>query len=260
MAASNYAACLKEILKNEGGYVNNPKDPGGETNYGVTIAVARANGYAGSMRSIPMSIVEKIYRTKYWIAAGYNGDTLAAGVDLAVFDYGVNSGPSRAAKALKASVGGSAVDTVKKICASRTSFLHGLKTWATFGKGWARRVATVEALGVKMALQGAPVAPPAIEVVRKLDTEKKAAEKARNTNATAAGGTASGGAAGTQVPSAPAPESAPVPHVDPSGFDWHVLLYVGAGVAVAALVAFFIYRTIIQHQRAKAFSAVAQGV
>lgn len=163
MSASNYSACLKEILRNEGGYVNNPKDPGGETNYGITIATARANGYTGSMRTIPMSVVEAIYRKKFWKSAQGNCDDLPAGVDLVVFDYAVNSGPGRAWQFYKANKAATPADTISKLCAARLAFLRSLKTWPTFGKGWSTRVAHVRALAMKMAAapqQEAPKAPP----------------------------------------------------------------------------------------------------
>lgn len=157
MSASNYAPCLKVILANEGGYANNPRDPGGETNYGITKATARANGYTGSMHSIPMSVVEKIYRTKFWQSPQGNCDDLPAGVDLVVFDYAVNSGPGRAWAAYAPCKGLSAADAIKTICAARLAFLKHLGTWSTFGGGWSKRVAHVQALALAMA--AAPAAP-----------------------------------------------------------------------------------------------------
>lgn len=243
---SNYAVCLKEILKHEGGYVNHPSDPGGETNYGITKATAKANGYTGSMRSIPMSVVERIYAGKFWNTPYYTGDTLAAGVDLATFDFGVNSGPSRAGSYLKKATGGSAAETVKKLCALRLSFMRALKIWATFGKGWTTRVAQVEAKGVKMALEAAGKKPE--EVTKDLQQEQKQAETKRNNSAKGAGGATAGGGAATQVPSTP----------DVSAFDWHTLLYVGLGVAVVAVVIICVVKSIQHHQRAAAYAAVAK--
>lgn len=162
MAAANYGACLKEILKHEGGYVNDPRDPGGETNYGITVAVARAFGYDGPMKTIPMSLVEKIYRESYWNTPYYKCDALASGVDLAVFDFGINSGPARAVKGLKASIGGDSADTIARICEYRMKFLQGLRTWPTFGRGWTRRVDNVRAVSLKLAGGAAPPPPPDI--------------------------------------------------------------------------------------------------
>lgn len=242
---SNYAACLKQILKYEGGYVNNPNDPGGETNYGVTKATAKAHGYTGPMRTIPMSVVEGIYAKSFWNTPSYKGDTLDAGVDLAVFDFGVNSGPSRAGKYLKAAVGGSAVDTVKKLCAARLGFMKSLRTWATFGGGWSKRVASVEAIGVKMALEAQGKKPD--EVKKDLQDEQKKAQDTRNTSGTIGAGTGSGGA--TQAPNVPA---------DPSAFDWHTLLYVGIGVAVVAVVIYCAVSVYNNHQRAAAYAQAAK--
>lgn len=151
MTASNYEACLTKVLRYEGGYVNDPHDPGGETNYGITAAVARASGYRGAMRNIPMDLVRSIYRQKYWDAV--SGDSLPAGLDLAVFDYAVNSGVSRAKKALVALGAQHATDdTIRRYCAARLSFLKGLSTWPRYGKGWGSRVADVQATALRMVI------------------------------------------------------------------------------------------------------------
>lgn len=245
MAAPNYAACLKEVLKHEGGYVNHPKDPGGETNYGITKATAKAHGYTGSMRAIPMTVVEAIYRKSYWNTPGYKCDTLAAGVDLATFDFGVNSGPARAATYLKSAVGGTAVQTVKKLCAARMGFLKRLGTWGTFGKGWTRRVAQVEAVGVKMALAGEGKAP--AEVKKDMEAESTAAAAKRNAQA--------GGA--VAAPTAPAVEhSTAAP--DASLFDLSTALGIALAVAVVAVGAWLAYRAYVNHTRAQAFAEAAK--
>jgi lysozyme family protein len=148
LSTENYAACLRIILQNEGGYVNNPKDPGGETNYGITKRTARDHGYTGNMHDIPMSVVERIYRESYWKGC----DALPAGVDLCVFDFAVNSGPGRAWGVYKTA------KTINGICDERLRFLRGLSTWATFGKGWAKRVELVRKKALAMA--AAPVVAP----------------------------------------------------------------------------------------------------
>lgn len=84
---------LDDLIKREGGYVNNPNDKGGETCWGITVAVARANGYAGPMRNMPQSIARDIYRRQYWTAPGY--DKVAERSKLIaeeLFDTGVNMG------------------------------------------------------------------------------------------------------------------------------------------------------------------------
>lgn len=85
------------ILRREGGYVNHPSDPGGATNYGITQRVARASGYAGHMRDLPLATARAIYRREYVERAGFMP---VAEVDTAVaeelIDSGVNVGPARA--------------------------------------------------------------------------------------------------------------------------------------------------------------------
>jgi lysozyme family protein len=100
---------------------------------------------------MPKSVALDIYNKKYWKTTYYDCDTLATGVDLAVFDYGVNSGPSRAYNALMASVGGDSVDTINKICNQRMHFVRGLGTWGRFGVGWTRRITGIRSKAVQMA-------------------------------------------------------------------------------------------------------------
>lgn len=161
--SSNYSTVIPLVLAHEGGYVNHPKDPGGATNKGVTQGTydshRRRKGLPKrSVRQITEAEVQEIYRTQYWDKVA--GDELPAGVDYAVFDFAVNSGPSRAVKVLQRIVG-AAVDgiigdeTISKTCAAaaadeealiveycnrRLAFMKSLRTWSTFGKGWSRRV------------------------------------------------------------------------------------------------------------------------
>lgn len=262
MSASNYRACLKETLKYEGGYVNDPRDPGGETNFGVTKATARANGYTGPMKTIPMvPVVEGIYRNKFWKSGSGDCDKLADGVDLATFDFAVHSGPSRAWKYLKASLGGPPVETVKKLCRARTGFLQSLKIWATYKKGFTSRMASVEAVSVKMALAAAGKAPEAVQ--KELQKEAKAQTDARNKDVVKAGGTtagSTGAATGAShgTPPVHTPDTIPAP--DASSFDWHTLLYVGLGIAAFAVVAYFVVSAINNHKRAAAYAAAAKAV
>lgn len=85
---------LSALLKNEGGYVNDPNDRGGETNWGVTIAVARANGYSGPMRDMTKDQALDIYRKQYFFRPGFDKVmALSAAVAFELFDTGVNMGP-----------------------------------------------------------------------------------------------------------------------------------------------------------------------
>lgn len=170
MATWTYDSALKRLLAHEGGYSNNPADPGGPTNFGITIAdyrrYVKPNAGAGDVKAMKVDDAKKIYRAKYWDAQ--KCDDLPAGVDYAVFDYGVNSGIGRSAKVLQRIVGvtadGSigpntldAVATLKPanlinaICDERLAFLKRLKTWSVFGRGWGRRVSEVRSIALAMA-------------------------------------------------------------------------------------------------------------
>lgn len=192
MAESNFKDCLRFTLKYEGGYVDHPADPGGATNLGITIGVLRSwRGEAvtkADVRSLTLNEAGQIYKARYWDKV--EGDKLPPGVDLVVFDYAVNSGPARAAKALQKVVGVAADgvigmdtiravhartprDVIKGLCAERLRFVKGLRTWATFGKGWGRRISAVQLAALRMASSMEPV---------EVDT-KPAPEKARVTDA-----------------------------------------------------------------------------
>ncbi|WP_368508099.1 glycoside hydrolase family 108 protein [Bradyrhizobium lupini] len=156
MTATNREAAISKTLTYEGGYTNDPRDPGGATNWGITIKDARMywkpNATPADVKAMPKSVAIDIYRQKYW--AVMRCDERDTGPDFVDFDYGVNSGVGRVTK-LRAKLDPqklSPVAYVKAACAARSSFLHGLKTWSVFGKGWGRRVADVEATGVRMAL------------------------------------------------------------------------------------------------------------
>jgi lysozyme family protein len=158
------------VLQNEGGYVDNPKDPGGATNLGCTKAIWEQ--YVGhsvtkdDIKALTPEDVEPLYRTKYWDAI--SGDDLPVGVDYAVFDFAINSGPSRAAKALQAVLSVNADgrigpatlsaletanprDVVTSVCEARLAFLQSLPTYDNFGKGWSRRVSEVERTAFNLA-------------------------------------------------------------------------------------------------------------
>ena len=156
---ANYDKCLETILHHEGGYVNHPKDPGGETNLGVTKRVYLEHGGTKDMKDLTVEDVAPIYKKGYWDKM--KGDDLPGGLDLCVFDFGVNAGPGRAAKFLQQMIG-TTVDggigpntlakleeyvrengeheSVKKYQEMRQKYYEGLSTFSTFGKGWTRRV------------------------------------------------------------------------------------------------------------------------
>ena len=93
MTASSYDVALARLLAHEGGYTNHPADPGGPTNFGITIAdyrkYVKKDATAADVRAMKLDAAKTIYRTKYWDAQ--RCDELPAGVDYAVFDYGVTA-------------------------------------------------------------------------------------------------------------------------------------------------------------------------
>jgi len=101
MSAENFSKCLSMLLHHEGGFVNHPDDPGGMTNLGVTKAVYEKyigrNATEAEMKALTQTEVSPIYKTNYWNRG--KCDDLPSGVDWSVFDWGVNSGMGRAAKA-----------------------------------------------------------------------------------------------------------------------------------------------------------------
>jgi len=175
MSSSSYEAALARVLAHEGGYTNNPADPGGPTNFGITIAdyrrYVKPGATAADVRAMTADEAKAIYRARYWDALAC--DDLPAGVDYAVFDYGVNSGIGRSGKVLRrmltlpdntgvvdnaviaAVAQADARALVAAICDERLRFLKSLKTWPVFGKGWSSRVADVKAFALVLA-SGAP--------------------------------------------------------------------------------------------------------
>lgn len=154
----NFDQAFDQLLHHEGGYSDHADDPGGKTNYGITEAVARAAGYAGPMRDLPLAVAKGIYRTSYWDAV--QADMLPPAVRYAVFDAAVNSGVRQAVRWLQRAVkvkddGVLGPQTMlaarmanpeallRRILSQRLAFMAGLPTWTSFGRGWARRIATL---------------------------------------------------------------------------------------------------------------------
>lgn len=174
MANANFKASLALLLAHEGGFTNNPRDPGGPTNFGVTqrvYDVYRISKHlpTQSVKLIAPDEVLNIYKAEYWDTT--HGDDLPAGVDYALFDYAVNSGVTRAVEDLQRTLnananfygisgqlkidGRLALATCQALgkagqngseqliidyCKRRLNFMKSLKQWSTFGKGWERRV------------------------------------------------------------------------------------------------------------------------
>lgn len=93
---------IQDVIKVEGGYCNDPHDAGGETNYGITIATARANGYTGSMKDLPLSVAAIIYKKQYYYAPKLDKvEQISEAVAAELFDTGVNMGVGTAGKFLQ---------------------------------------------------------------------------------------------------------------------------------------------------------------
>jgi len=154
----NFEECMARLLEHEGGYVWHAQDPGGETNFGVTRAVYEQyvgrQVMDGEMEGLTHDDVYPIYKENYWDAV--RGDDLPSGVDWSCFDWAVNSGKSRASKALQRIVGVEAdggigpmtlravaevepEEIVKQMHYVRDKFYRSLDTFEVFGKGWVRR-------------------------------------------------------------------------------------------------------------------------
>ena len=179
MVATSFARALVLTLKFEGGYSDNPRDPGGATNLGITQAaleyfrnhpVSKAD-----VKALSLEEAAKIYKKNYWNAVCC--DQMPAGIDMCLFDLCVNSGAVKAIKILQAAAGlkvngiltaqtlaaaqqNPPRELIKSICYLRLSFLQRLTIFATFGRGWSARVALIESESAKLlAPRKCPVSP-----------------------------------------------------------------------------------------------------
>lgn len=151
---SNFDRAFEDLLGNEGGYSNDPRDPGGETIWGITVRVARENGYDGEMRNMSIEIAKRIYRRKYWVP---ELDQLNYSIAFQLFDAVVNSGFNGPIRWLQRTVGAvddgvlgpktlelvNQADPLKVVIGfnvERLTFYTNLVTWDAFGRGWTRRV------------------------------------------------------------------------------------------------------------------------
>ena len=146
----------------EGGFVDNPADPGGATMYGVTERVARKYGYTGDMHDLPLETAKQIAKQEYWDP--YQCDALMPLVSMQVFDAVYNGGD--AVRWLQQSSGATvdgvmgpmtvtAVNLVNpyvmvmRFLALRLTYMTNLDIWPNFGRGWARRIAHNLQLGAQ---------------------------------------------------------------------------------------------------------------
>lgn len=154
----NFETAFDLLITHEGGFSNHPNDPGGATMYGVTEAVARAEGYTGPMQDLTLDFAKSVYRKRYWDAC--RCDQMPDPLRYPLFDAAVNSGPSQAIKWLQLAVGvkvdgaigpvtQQAVNvlpaqvTRQKMVGARLRFMTNLANWPSFSKGWARRIAAI---------------------------------------------------------------------------------------------------------------------
>jgi lysozyme family protein len=168
--ASRFEACIPVILAAEGGFVNDPRDPGGATNHGITLRTLadwrHRDVSVAEVRALSVAESAAIYRARYW--APLQCDALPAGVDLMVFDFGVNAGIGRSARLLQAAVGAvpdgklgpatlakvAAVpprELVARLAEARLDYYRRLPTYGAFGRGWTARVADVKRRALAMA-------------------------------------------------------------------------------------------------------------
>jgi lysozyme family protein len=217
MAASSYDEALARLLAHEGGYSNHPADPGGPTNFGITLGdyrrYVKPNAAAADVRAMTVAEAKAIYRRRYWDAM--RCDELPAGVDYCIFDYAVHSGTGRAPKVLQRCLAISVTGTmdaatiaaarkadaaglIDAICDERMRFLQNLKIWPVFGKGWSRRVTEVRAVAHAMA--GKRDTPPPAPVQPRAASGKGEVAVPAGAQTTSAGGAiVAGGSAAAQA-------------------------------------------------------------
>ncbi|WP_084698299.1 glycoside hydrolase family 108 protein [Muricoccus aerilatus] len=172
-AEDRFDACLDHVLAAEGGFVNNPADPGGATNLGITRRTLSdfrdVEATEADVRALTRAEAREIYRARYWIPM--RCAELPPGVDLMVFDFGVNAGPGRSLRLLQGSVGVKAdgsigpitlaaaracrgAELIGRLAAGRMAYYRGLDGFQTFGRGWTRRVEGTRQAALGMSAGG----------------------------------------------------------------------------------------------------------
>lgn len=175
-AANRFETCLSCVLTHEGGFVDNKADPGGATNLGITRkTLARWRNIHPWWRVKPDAVkalrrpeAARIYKSLYWDRS--RAGLLPTGLDLAVFDHAVHSGPAAAVKALQRELGvkpdglvgplsltalrarvamAGIAGLIDALCDRRLGFLQRLAVFSVFGRGWTRRVAAIRAAAHK---------------------------------------------------------------------------------------------------------------
>ncbi|MGF7454423.1 glycoside hydrolase family 108 protein, partial [Pasteurella bettyae] len=152
----SFQQIFDRLIGHEGGYVNDSRDPGGETNWGVTKRTAQANGYTGNMKTMTRQQAYEIYHRAFWLR--YNCEQMPDAVAYQFFDAAVNHGFGNASRMLQRAVGvlddgiigkysleainsNPISDTLMVLNGERLNFYTRLKNFDRFGKGWVNRVA-----------------------------------------------------------------------------------------------------------------------
>lgn len=148
----NFDVAFDRLMGNEGGYVNDPADPGGETNWGIS-----KRSYPNvDIKALTRDQAKAIYRRDFWDRI--HADEMYDGVAFQALDFAVNSGIETAVRKLQRAVGVaddghwgpktqaaaaamSETDIIMRFVAERLDFWTSLSTWPNFGRGWARRAA-----------------------------------------------------------------------------------------------------------------------
>ncbi len=172
--AARFARCMDIVLEREGGFVNDPADRGGPTNLGITQGtLARWRGKpvtAEEVASLSEQEAREIYRARYWNAM--RCDDLPPGLDLMVFDFGVNAGPGTSVRLLQrvagvredGAVGPVTLGAVRlldpaacidRLAALRGEYYRGLGGFARFGRGWLARTGMVRRAALAMVADAA---------------------------------------------------------------------------------------------------------
>jgi lysozyme family protein len=168
---SDFKECLDLVLKSEGGWVNHPQDPGGETNLGVTKRVWEewVGHPVSTIKNLTEADVAPLYEQKYWRPC--YAEVLPRGLNFVVFSFGVNAGPGRSVKLLQQSIGcvpdgvigprtreqirnSNIATLITQFSDARRQYYRSLKTFPTFGRGWLARVDREEQEALQMIKNG----------------------------------------------------------------------------------------------------------
>lgn len=148
----NFDTAFDRLMGHEGGYVNDPKDPGGETNWGIS----KRSYPSVDIKGLTRDGAKAIYLRDFW--QRISGDQLFDGVAFQTFDFAVNSGIETAVRKLQAALGVaddghfgptslaaakamSESDQIMRLNAERLDFMRKLRVWPNFSSGWAGRIA-----------------------------------------------------------------------------------------------------------------------